>query len=693
MEQIIKHAYNKLANKNKIESNMHDEMESLVKELVAENKWPFESVTPEEYLAVVRPLNEIVYDAYSGKIEGDKVPAEVFYDRITYNSIKWLECINELESETKAEKVQGVLCKAYQLDCPTAAAAQKELLERFKEHGFGLNTRVLEYMEPFFMESGIKPFFLKKETEKRYIPEQVEQRAIRVATQHKEAYRNVLAMAKEYLRYGLPSNSKIGQAVDKVLNRALQKGVHGFAAKALLKAEREHNLVRIIDEGILIQELWKKNMQIAEQAAALAVVNITGRSVLEQERDRILEALAFLRSTSAHMRAEEKEMDPKIKISFKENATGTQTLIVSAETSRHREFTFEGDSIDYSHVHDKNLIRETRSIETGFATDVVYKEESIKEAALMQDKKKMESKYADSEKDEKRKTETEKAVGEVKVTTTKTSKFSGKRSARINMTANIARVEKRVMSCPTNGKKKEKLVWSAKAEIGGGSVTVATPQKGHVGTPTLAAEVHAANANLQFKEFKAAANMGASYKIGKQINIKEFKQDLAFAVFKSVLKGVVANQADPSSITKGNDWTLASAIRDTLKEVGISPQALQGNASINRGSLSITAAEMKLFVAKFNEQQQQEGQPTLDKKIALEIASPLLNNVMEDIQLLSDVSHTISLPTQQTPSEQAAQKYQYDMTDYPGKNSQTNNANTFHSMTYGPVQTEPEREF
>lgn len=100
MGEVAEHIAKQVARQIKTQSNLLDEMERYVKELVDNKKWPFTTVTPQEYLSVARPLLDIAYDIYSGRLDGKKVPAATFYDNLTADTKEWLKCIQKLRVET-----------------------------------------------------------------------------------------------------------------------------------------------------------------------------------------------------------------------------------------------------------------------------------------------------------------------------------------------------------------------------------------------------------------------------------------------------------------------------------------------------------------------------------------------------------------------------------------------------------------
>lgn len=676
MDQVLKHAYEQLFEKEKVESNMNDAMEALVKGLVEQHDWPFSTVTPEEYLSVVRPLGEIVYDIYSGKIDGEQLPAEVFYDKITYCTMDWLKCMHQMEYETLSNEIQEEICSLYGFEHPDTAFYKRELLEKFKEYGFELNTRALEYMAPFFEAAGINPLFVQKENEKDYIPEQVVETAKRVYAAHESSYKSVLDRTESIIADGLPSEHLAGKIADRISGKQPNQQENARVVKDLVRREVDKKLLELMADFHLQEKAIRSQGTGAQLEASNEDAKAQEYFAQGRKHEEAHSLVTKMRKESAER---EKQMDPTKSIELQERE-GTFVLTAKMEKGARVKLQIDAPSVSYTGTHESRMKARSRIIELGSMTREVYQEQSRIGYVLKKDTETLTIKTHNPEKDnERKKTTTEKAYGEVSLERTKTTRFKGRRSARLEMKANVARLEHRVVKQSDFGyKTKEEKVWSAKAEILGGSATVKDPTLHDMGSYVISAEAHAAKGSVEAQiknvPLKVDFNIGVKGPdLGYQLDTKairdaltdrqKMKKVLVFGALNTFLKGPAQFQLptqEENPLKK-----LSSTIIDLVHKEG----------SIDLGSLSVSAGEFKLFKAEFNQGQEAQGLPVIGDNVTLEMTSPLINDVIKDVQDGIKTAPAWVEKAQTVYSNAAARmqeakdRFQFDETDYPGKSA------------------------
>lgn len=676
MEQVLEHAYDQLFGKDKVESNMNDEMERLVKDLTDKHQWPFETVTPEDYLSVARPLSAMVYNLYSGKIDGEQLPAEVFYDRITHNTIEWLQCVHQMEYETMSNEIQEEIFLHYDYEFEDKAYKKRELLEQFKDYGFGLNTRALEYMEPFFEKAGLTPLFLSKESEKDYVPEQVVQRAERIFGAHETAFQTVVDRVESIVKNGLPSETALGQLADKLSGKVPEQNANQEAVKSLVRTEEERRLLMTVALHQLQKEAMQEQLKGAlEEASHLREEPSPHFAIAEQNDQAIADVKKIEKETTQRERA----MDPHKTVSLQRNDAGTYTLTATIEKGLRVQARAEVESVTVDYKEEHGMRSRSRTIELGSITRELYEERAKMEAVFKREREEVaidinsSKKEKEQEKErakEKKHTITEKSRGEISAETIKTTRMKGRRSARLELKANVSRLEHQVVKKSQFGyRTKEKKVWDAKVETLGASATVKAPTKDNLGTHTASAEAHlikgAGTVHIKDVPISMAANMGIkSPPIGYQFDAKTARETLQ----------------DPQKLKKAVIMTAFKMLTEGMPTVeqlkeNIAEKAtlIDGKTSVDLGSFSISAAEMTLAKAEFNQQQEEQGLPTVDPNIKFELSSPLIESIVKDIQHIAENAPEIAEKAQsafsavQTQIQEAQQRFPFDMSDTPGQ--------------------------
>lgn len=641
MGEVAEHIAKQVARQIKTQSNLLDEMERYVKELVDNKKWPFTTVTPQEYLSVARPLLDIAYDIYSGRLDGKKVPAATFYDNLTADTKEWLKCIQKLRVETMDSTMQYENLRLHNFygdehyETQHPAVRQEQVLDTLKQQGYDLNARVLGFMEPFLREAGITPLFVGEENEKRYFAQIEEQRALRVTKEHTEAKSNCLTELKDIVHFGLPSQSALGKLAETFAGQSDKKAHVEELVKAFLSKEIDVEYIELFVVPNLRLEARRLQTEALWDDYALNMQGEQGVSALWTEYNYYCNAVSNIQNAIDEMRKIEARIDPYNSISISKNENGTHTITAKLETGETRDYEAKADGVVYRGSKQARTHTQKRVMDVGSMSRELYREiyERAKREKL--DRKEIITPVENSKRDnERRKVVSERAIGERSLTITKTTKYTGTRSSRIDFKADVVRCKKEVQRLSREGyKEKAETIIGGEVRIGGISSGGAALTPDQIGAKATA-EAHLIQGTGKLGPVQLAANIGANVSIGKQVDRQEIMKGFVIAAMKELAK------------IDGFDFdTSLQAVLDACKD------GLKGKGGIDWGSLLASVDGMKIFAAEINNRMHE--QKGLD--LGVEVKSPAADSVRQDIESVKTQAEVL-----QGIREQAQQHWPFE---------------------------------
>ena len=659
ISQVIQTLDEKISKHRAVQSNLNDEMNNYVKDLVAHGNWPFETVTPDEYLSRALPFLEAVYNAYSGKIDGKEATPAQLYDDVAHETGRWISCLQKLRIEAHIKHLQEEILISMDQVLPETrhdAYAKETVLDRLADMGYNINQRVLEYMQPFLEEQGITPIIARKENMRDYIADQEIARADVAAREYIDAFAKVYDNKEGIIKDGLPSETTIGKFVDLVARNKDKKEFHEELVTALLAKKLDIDYI----QQYVLPNLELKAIEYQALAAiedhAISVAGILGDSDFWTDYQKQVDALDTIEAALKAAKTRQKEIDPNNEVNLQQKEDGTYTLTVKEERGVRTKEEREEEGKKTTTTVEKNMHIKQRDIDLGrIAT---YADTQRKVYRAYGETKTIEEPTKNPKKNNERKVTTKKRVfGEFAAVRKASFKYSGKREARQDFTANVRRLENTVVKRSDFGYTtlETKLV-SNKIDMFNAKLALSAPTRDYIGTHTASLKMSGAETRTDFRDGAVVVEATvAEGKIGfgKQIS----KEDLSLGIAKAVLK----------EVSKGENMNLLGVINEVGDMyngiIQTVPTTKLLGLKVSVADIDVAKAELKSITT--DAPTQESGDATEAPKMG-SISSPIVNAVMEDVKRIPEEIKLVNdclMQTAPTPVE----LFPFDRSDFIGR--------------------------
>lgn len=630
MDQVIKKAVDAVSEKMRPKVNSGDDIEQRIKELQENGEWPFTTVSPEEFLAYTRPLIQTIYDIYKESDTKSKVPVEIIQDRIAYTTVDMLKCVQRMELEAKSQEIAETVCQAREESYSSKAYDMLTIVDWAKNELYRYSNQANDFMAHTYKDENKKPIYISRENEREFIPNLAVSHTYTTTREHSRAFKEVADRFDELMKYGVPSESAVGKLVDSVLNFTETKAENEKAVHNLLARELDIEYI----ENFIIPNLSLKAIELQAEAAlddnARKRDGRGGRSEYWQDYKCYDKALQSIDRAIKNMRNREAEMCRDAKLIISRGEDGTYSITATRQKGEVREAKVKDGEVEYTRTTEKNIRGRTRTFEFGKMTQQLRDEQSQRFAKIRGYKEETKQPtYREEKNNEQKKVIKERAVGEISISR------NHKKSERLKLTANLARLEGRVvLTHNVVHKTKSKTIASGKAQILGASSTFALPTKESIGTPTLSAEAHPLKLNGQYRGLSASFSTGPSVKVGKQMSVADIVRK-SCEIFDTDL-----TSGDATNLTKAID-----KVSEMLREFGPS-------AGMDWGRIEVSLSDIKIFQAKaqvpaHDIEQTQDTSQSQDKgqeqqeQFSIEMKSPFIEEVRDDLETISGIGGTV----------------------------------------------------
>ena len=346
---------------------------------------------------------------------------------------------------------------------------------------------------------------------------------------------------------------------------------------------------------------------------------------MSMAQKQYLEAAATIQYIIDQTRKREAAMMPTATLEIEKGKDGTYTVTVSREKGEKRVKKFKQDGQEHKETSQKKYRENKRVMKLGKLSQELREEKKVYSMRLRGWKEEIKEPTHNKEKrDEIKKTQKELSIGDVEISTTKATRSNGKKAARLNMRANLAKMEGRVVTSHREGiHRKESMNLGAKAEVLGGSITASAPV-GQIGTHKATAEAHAITMTANMKELEASLSAGAKFSVGVQVTAEDISKKAALILLEESLKGSSAN------------------FTRVIDEIGAMFEKLGPSSGLDFGTINISAASLDLVEMKITketqESEQEHEQEVSEQNMDIEqtndfqvtIEYPIYNDIKED---------------------------------------------------------------
>ncbi len=670
MEKVIVQATKQIVEKLKKPDGYKKELEQELDAIIASGPtgaWPFRGLTKDDLISAIRPMVDIAssVEKEARKIKG--ATPEVLHDRISYRTIDLLKCVNQMEYETKRfeanqntvrqdygrtrmhngpthltstyrdSEMRDVLFsgtanahkveedpfskrtrprpdnrgRAFAAESRKMAQMMQEISSWARQSMYTFNRVANNEMMEHFPKSDIQPINVSDVGEQAYIPAIAVEYTGRVTKSHEEAYAAILDKFEQMLKYGLPSETSMGQWLDKIAgNRDEYKQENEELIKNLLSREMDLEVIEhfYIPKMVLNAMVAEGQMQIEQRYG-----NIQGYQQLQSTYSEQMHGATQCKRMIKDTRDREAKMMPNLDLSIEKGKDGTYVITVSRGKGEKREISFKNENESYQKTDVKNRRENTRIMTLGKMSQALREEKKIYSMIIKGTSAEFTEKVPEAKKRDTKMTYShDMSFGEAEVSHTRTTRHSGKRSNRANLHMDLGKMEGRIIRSHREGlNRKQDWNIGASAQGIGASASMSTPTIDSLGTPKLSAEAHLAKGSVNFKQLEASFNIGAKASIGMQITPEEISKKAAMILVGEALKGNSAN------LTR-----IADEVMDLIKSAGPS-------SSIDFTKINISAALLDLLNAELVREQNQEiGEVNYNS----EIGSPIASDVKEDIE-------------------------------------------------------------
>ena len=647
MEQIITQVQQQIDKHRGVQSNLNDEMDNYIKGLVKTQKWPFETVTPDEYLSVARPLMETIYNAYSGRVDGKEVAPAVLYDSVSHATGEWIDCIQKMRLELVSQEVQEWALEARDLPFEDRAYYTEQVLDKLTEIGYSANQRVLEYMEPFLKEAGITPIFAGKENERIYNLQQEEARALKIRDNYKQTAESVAANKEQIIKYGVPPETMLGKFVDLVAGHGDEKEKNRELAVGFLACHMDADyLKRYIIPNLQIQAIKIQAMAALEDAK-IEKAGLEGYSSYWEDYYKYEKGIANLEKIAIEIDKITADLKNQHSIELQAKEDGTYTLTLKEEKGDRHKDSYEQDGVKYSETIERGIKTRQRTIDLSALGELAQELRNAKKTYGKTQITEIPTQNPQKQNERIVKTK-EKAIGERSTTRTNTFKLQGKRTSRLELKASVARLEHRVIKRSDFGYKTlDEQVRKNKLEIGKGVISGEVPTISRVGTGEVNLTVTGIQDTLTFGDDALTIDTkGAvvSAGVGTLIDTRESGKKVALALLEDL---------------QNPDMALTRAV----ERLETAAQGLVQAPSVKLAQVSVSTSQIGLISVDAKPHVAEQENTTLETEqkgpIDVKVSSQLIDGVKKTVEQAT--THAKHIPDAlQQARETAKNLYRYD---------------------------------
>lgn len=674
MEKVIVQTAKQIVEKIKKPDGYQKELEEALDAIVKStpHAWPFSGITQEDLLSAIRPMVDIASSIEQEYYKIKGATPEVLQDRIAYKTIDLLKCVNQMEYETSRFEANHSGTRSYQqhsqlrngpTHIPSFVVAHDERNEAFsytknqwldgsrdttdpftttsyklrqvaprgsnnpetrqmlsamrqivslaKDNLYTLNQEANEQMQRFFPTAEVRQAnILGKGDLDSYIPAVAIDYTKRVAGEHEQAYAAILDKFEQILKYGLPSETNMGQFMDKLAGgRDAYKKENEALIKSFLSKEMD---MEVLENFFIPRMKLEASVLEGQMKIEGRLGNATSYRQLKNLYHEYVNGHTQSQRTIDETRTREAKMMPELGLSIEKGKDGTYVITVSRGKGEKREVSFKSENESYQKTDVKNRKENTRVMTLGQMSQALREEKRAYSMIVRGTSAEFTEKVPEAKKRDTKITYShDMSFGEAEVSHTRTTRHSGKRSNRANLHMDLGKMEGRIIRSHREGlNRKQDWNIGASAQGIGASASMSTPTIDSLGTPKLSAEAHLAKGSVNFKQLEASFNIGAKASVGVQITPEEISKRAAMILVGEALKGNSAN------LTR-----IADEVMDLIKSAGPS-------SSIDFTKINISAASLDLLNAELIREQNQEiGEVNYNSKIE----SPIASDIKEDI--------------------------------------------------------------
>ena len=558
-------------------------------------------------------------------------------DQLAYSAIDLMDIVHQMELETI---VQDLSEYTYDFDKMSIKLNNmREILHWAQEELYDKNNHAISLMFPTYKDTERQPLYFLEEDEKEFEPEEVIELVNKVIAEHQEIFARVAKSANEILRYGAPSDSVLGQMIDKVRN--IDE----------IKQENKEAMAELVSKQVTIDYLrtfacHSLRRQAASNLAVLVACQENPERFAAENpvecRTKAQQCLAALKYTEEQFKnMTDRENDMLLAnttLSIKKVGDGTYSVTVTQAQGTKREAEISGDGVEYKETEERQYSKHSYSPKFGKNSGYLKMTKETKYGVLYGDKEESEIVSHKAKKEnEKIKTLKERIFGELNYTKTRSHKARGKKSLRAELKLNTVRFKnKKSKIYKIKGKTKEKDLSNVAVTLMGGAASIATPEKGEVGTAVFTAKVDLAQVQAGWHGLELQAGAGASASVGEKRNVKDIAKTVA-----QILAGELANGSS-ANLTK-----VVESITSMLN-------AISPDSNINLGNLTFLVHGTNLI-----EIQVEEPSEEWEQKLDVNITSPVvdkLKEMEEDFEEALDMlQEKAEAPVQENSSKQEPQ--------------------------------------
>lgn len=660
MEKVIKHVAEQVAQNIKIPPwAKQDDIISQAEELKKSNQWEFRSITPDDFIATMKSLTQMVKDLEKEPGKLNKTPSDVLCDRAAYRTVDMLKCIQTMEFEATQRRIFAIRGNFMSHGGAELFADPSQSFASFSsvvDHTRGTSfyeryhprdivnerlavpetqttTKMFEFIrwakdelykhsddanfliESLYPAAETKPISLSEENEKSYAPSIAIAHTNKVTREHEEAFAQVVKSFDDVLKYGLPSETSIGKFIDRLLpHRDEIKGKNEELIKNLLSKEMDIETIETFIVPALRMRAFEMEMQSNVLNMGMFDVGFSTYTSDPNGPHRVYnDAIKTIEQMIKDTRAREAKMAQSTTLTITRGDDDVYTISIARSKGEKREVKFNDQDVTKKEITERNRFSEERKFRLGRLSKELREEKKVYSMKLLGSKEEVVSPTNNPKKSgEVQKLQKESSIGELSISTTKTTKSHGKVAARLNMAANAVRLEGKVIKSYKAGRKtEEQNIIGGKAEIVGASISAAAPTKDYMGTHKVSAEAHPVKVGANYRGVNASINTGPSFSAGMQVTAEDISKKAAKALVDELLKGSSAN--------------FTRVIDDVMSMI----KAIPPSADMDWGSIKISAATMDLLNTQIDVQRNQESNAV---EVSHETHSPLIDDIKNDIE-------------------------------------------------------------
>lgn len=365
--------------------------------LYSKKLWPFKSVTAEHFLNSIAPLFELSHNADGRRIGGKKVSAEAYMDRTMEATITMLKCIHKMEMESSYEEMCAMMCCHEGEPYNMAFLNANDFVQYSINQMYKYNNQVCDSLLEELQKRGMAPRYIDMESKRNYLIDTECGFAKRAAEDHHKAFKEAYKEINNLIKYGLPSETFIGQLKDKIIGSNNIKRNNKIIVDKILNSEADLEIVNLYvlpTLNLKIQKLCAYAM--VEESSAQKKKDLTPGQLqpsnpyfFRKEYEVYKCAKESIEKTLLTMQKKELKLESDYKIEIKKDPE-TATYILTAEWARGKKQKKKKNKqltnkINYTSISTKTKKRNEKSIQikVGQSSNRLYEETKRRSACLL----------------------------------------------------------------------------------------------------------------------------------------------------------------------------------------------------------------------------------------------------------------------------------------------------------------------